>query len=167
MDDWRRLHEELVRCPWFSRVGQRTGSDGDPLIKRVDSWTKATEWAEADITWWCGNEASNVLSEFLHVHHNSQYQEWNKHIASFGPTLDDLIAGTIKSAVPPETRTPAVLKWIRSSLTRAYLECVYSPISDVKLARSQLEWYLAGHFPCGWYVEEEAAFPDHAVTILF
>jgi hypothetical protein len=33
--------------------------------------------------------------------------------------------------------------------------------------RDQVRWYLGGHFPCGWVVEEEAGFPDRAVTVVY
>lgn len=159
--DWRSLHDELTRCPWFARVGRPTERDAGSSVRR------AASWAEADISWWCVNEASNVLGEFLHAHHNRQYQEWNRHIASFGPALDELMAGPVAAALAPEARTPGVAEWIRSQLTRAYLECVYSPLSQVRLVSDQVDWYLAGHFPCGWIVEEEPAFPDRAVAIVY
>jgi hypothetical protein len=167
MTDWHELHDELAQCPWFTRVGQRMERDGDPLVRRVGTWAEASRWAEEDISLWCVNEASNVLSEFLHIHYNREYQAWNSHIASFGPALDDLIAGPVTTALPPEARTPGVMNWIRSHLTSAYLECAYSSMSNVDLVRNQVEWYMLGHFPCGWFVGEESAFPHSAVAIVY
>jgi hypothetical protein len=125
------------------------------------------KWAEAKNSWWCVNEASNVLRVFLNSHHKREYQRWDKHIASFGSALDKLLAGPVTAALPNEARIPGVLEWIRSHLTRAYLERVYSPLSEVRLVTHQVEWYLTGHFPCGWYVEKASAFPDRALTVVY
>jgi hypothetical protein len=165
--DWHELHDNLTRCPWFVRVGRWTDIKEGTLIKTANSWNEAIQWAEADISWWCVNEASNVLSEFLHINHNQQYQEWNNHITSFCSALDALIAGPVTAALPHEAPTQGVVNWIRSHLTRAYLECVYSPLIDIQLVRNQVDWYLAGHFPCGWHVDEEAAFPGRALTVVY
>jgi hypothetical protein len=165
--DWRTLHDELSRCPWFTRIGQGSKRDGAPGVRRVKSWAEAIRWSESDISWWCDNEASNVLSEFLHNHYNKAYQEWNRHLASFGPALDELLAGPVKQALPSEANVPGVAKWIRSNLSGAYLECCYSPLSEVRLVCTHVHWYTLGHFPCGWSVEKETAFPERATTVVY
>jgi hypothetical protein len=165
--NWLELHSELTRCRWFNNVGRRTEQDTNALIRPANSWAEAVQWTEADISWWCINEASNMLREVLHSKHNREYQEWNHHITSFGPALDELLAGPVTSALPPEARMPGALEWIRSHLTRAYLECVYSPLHDISLVRNQVMWYSQGHFPCGWLVDEEPAFPSHAMTVVY
>jgi|GEM_PF-2972415 len=165
--DWRMLNDELLRCPWFERVGERTDRDGDPLIRRAVSWNEAIRWAGAEISWWCANEAANQIRDALHNHYNREYQEWNNHITSFGSAIDGLLLGPVTASLPAEVRTKDVMDWVRSDLTGAYLECVYSHQSDVRLALDRVEWYKAGHFPCGWFVEEESAFPEHAVTVLY
>lgn len=165
--DWHNLHETLMQCPWFTRVSQPTDRDGDPSVRRADSWAVAIQWSNADISWWCVNEASNVLREFLHTRHKQRYQEWNQHIGSFGPALDELVGGPVTASLPPDARTPGVMEWIRSQLTRAYLECVYAPLSDVQLVCDQVDWCVLGHFPCGWFVDAESGFPSRAVTVVY
>jgi len=165
--DWRVLHGELVTCPWFSRVGQRIEPDDNPRIRRAGSWTEAIRWAGEDISWWCANEASNVLRESLHAHYNRQYQEWNHHIDSFSTALDDLMAGPVMTSLPLEACTLKVMNWIRYQLTGAYIESIYSSMSDVRLLREQVEWYLLGYFPCGWLVDAESGFPHRAVTVVY
>ena len=165
--DWRELHKMLAQCPWFTKVGQWTDSEPNKAVRQAKSWNEAMKWTEASISWWCVNEAANVLREFLHTHHNREYQEWNRHIESFGFALDELIASPVTAALPPEVCTPGVKEWIRSHFISAYLECIYSPLSDVRLVCNQIEWYLAGHFPCGWFVEKESGFPDLAVTVVY
>lgn len=108
-----------------------------------------------------------MLRLFLHTHHNREYQDWNRHIESFGPHLDELIAGPVASALPNDANRSGLLEWIRSHLTGVYLEYAYSSISEVRLAYNQAAWYKLGHFPCGWFVDRESAFPEHAVTVLY
>lgn len=162
--DWRALHERLLTCEWFTYVGEPSTDDS---VLWVKSWDAAAAMAAEGNSWYCANVASNLLSGFLHDHHNALYQMWNRHIESFAPVRDDLMIGSIVPAIPPDYRTVDVFDWIRSQLTRAYLECVYSPISDIRLACRQLEWYLKGRFPCGWRVETEDGFPHLAMTVVF
>ena len=104
---------------------------------------------------------------YLHLHHKREYQRWNDYIASFGSALDQLIDGPVLSALPAEARTDDTLACIRAQLTSAYLECVYSPLSDVDLVYRRMEWFMTGHFPCGWSVESESEFPERAMSFVF
>ena len=165
--DWHELHKMLTQCPWFANVGQWKEGEASKQVRRMDSWSDAQIWAKAEISWWCVNEASNIARNFLHTHHNKQYQDWNRHFDAFDPAIKELINGPIKAALPPKVGTPAVKKWIRSHLGRAYVECVYFPLSKMRLVYDQVEWFLKGHFPCGWFVEKPSAFPDRAVTVVY
>ncbi len=165
--DWHELHKMLTQCPWFANVGQWKEGEASKQVRRMDSWSDAQIWAKAEISWWCVNEASNVLREFLHTHHNKQYQDWNRHFDAFDPAIKELINGPIKAALPPKVGTPAIKKWIRSHLGRAYVECVYFPLSNMRLVYDQVEWFLKGHFPCGWFVAKPSAFPEHAMTVVY
>ena len=82
---WEELHDALTRCPWFAHVARPTSRDGDPDVRRVASWVEAVVWASDQNSWWCANEASNVLRLHLHTNHNREYQAWNRHITSFQP----------------------------------------------------------------------------------
>lgn len=163
---WEELHQELQACRWFTQVGEPL-DPAPPNVQRVPTWELACEWASAEISWWCANEASNHLRMFLNDHHRPEYRKWNDHIKSFAPARDELVERVISPLVPEDCRSPKIVEWIRSYLTRAYLECIYSQFAEVHLVCDQVEWYLRGRFPCGWMVKDEISFPDEAVTIIF
>jgi hypothetical protein len=164
---WELLHDALVQVEWFSSVARPPVPNGAALLQCVSNWSDAIRWAGSEISWWCLNEASNILRLHLNNHHNSEYQEWNHHIQVFAPSINMLMTDKVDMSIPVECNAPRARDWIRSQLTRAYLECVYSPLSNTHLMCDQVEWYLKGHFPCGWLVSAEEEFPDDAITILF
>jgi hypothetical protein len=164
-NDWQELHRELQSCPWFAHVGKPLENTSSNL-RTIASWDLASEWASAEISWWCVNEASNVLSLHLSTYHRMEYRKWNEHIKSFAPHRDELLERVVSPLVPGGCRQ-SVVEWIRSHLTSAYLECIYSKLSDIHLVRDQIEWYLRGRFPCGWLVKDEASFPNEAITVIF
>lgn len=164
---WKTLHGMLSHCNWFSRVGESSQLDADPSIMRVHSWESAVAWTENDVSLWCSNEASNVLSLKLHTMHNKEYQLWNDQIRSFRSSISELLITTINPQIPEAYRVKGVSQWIQMQLTGAYLECVYSDLVDVRLARDHVEWFIRGHFPCGCFVEGESSFPAKAVTVVF
>ncbi|HET6425520.1 MAG TPA: hypothetical protein VFG20_17660 [Planctomycetaceae bacterium] len=162
---WEELHQELQACQRFTKVGEPL--DPTPSnVRRVPSWELACEWASAEISWWCKNEAANILRLPLNDHHRPEYRKWNDHIKSFTPARDELVEQIVSPLVPESSRLK-IANWVRSQLTGAYLECVYSQFAEVHLVCDQVEWYLQGRFPCGWMVKDEISFPDEAVTIIF
>lgn len=161
--NWQSLHSELDAHAWFSLVGAPlTDLKG---CRAIDSWESAHTWASAEISWWCVNEASNVLRLDLSNHHRTQYRKWNDHIKEFSAERDALVARV--SELVPEPFREKIGDWIRSHLTSAYLECVYRPFCDVHLVSDQMTWYLKGRLPCGWDVATEEGFPNESVLVLF
>jgi hypothetical protein len=86
---------------------------------------------------------------------------------SFFPQREELLLSVVAPLLPEICRVPKTIDWIRSHLTRAYLECIYGQLANVHLVCDQVEWYLQGKFPCGWSVLSEEAFPHEAKTIVF
>lgn len=163
-NSWQELHRELMECNWFDCVGKEV-LENSPNCNFVESWEQAYNWARADVSWWCINEASNVLSLLLSDRYKLEYRSWNDHIRSFSVQLDDLVLGFSKRI--PEIYREDIGLWIRSHLTSAYLECIYCPLVEVKLVRNQMQWYFRGHFPCGWDCPSEKAFPDDSTIIVY
>ena len=165
-ESWQDLHRELQLCSWFAKVGEPLNAKKASL-QQVLTWNLACDWAKADISWWCANEASNVLSLHLSNNHRIEYRKWNDHIKSFASQRDELLETIVMPLIPGNCREPKVVEWIRSHLTRAYLECIYGPLADIYLVCDQVDWYLQGRFPCGWNVATEEAFPGEANTVVF
>ena len=164
--NWEELHKELSEINWFAHVGD-TNNRIKRKVEYVDSWEKARGWAEADISWWCLNEASNVLSLFLSTAHKMEYRKLNDHIKMISEPRDKLLEQSVVPSIPEDYRSTKMIGLIRSHLNVAYLECIYSPLVDVHLVRDLVKWYLFGRFPCGWKVEDEKSFPARAVTVVF
>lgn len=164
-DNWQYLHDELWRCQWFAHVGEQL-SPSSGRFQEVASWEDAHNWAAAEISWWCVNEASNILSLQLCRQHRIEYRKWNEYIRLFTPGRDKLMEDIVAPLIPEQFR-PKVVEWIRSHLTSAYLECAYSSLVEVHLVREQVAWYINGRFPCGWNVNNEESFPNEAVTMVF
>lgn len=161
---WQSLHRELTESNWFNCVGTG-GNENTPNCSFVASWEQANRWACADVSWWCINEASNVLRLQLSNRYKLEYRKWNDHIRSFSGQLDDLVLEFSKRI--PATYRQNIGLWIRSHLTSGYLECIYSPLVDVTLVRNQMHWYFRGHFPCGWDCPSEEAFSDDSTVVVY
>lgn len=164
--NWEVLHGELLQCPWFENVGKEI-SEPVKLTRAISSWDVATQWSRAEISWWCVNEASNLLRRHLSNNHRQDYRKWNVIIQSFTPSIDDLLHKSVLPSLPSHVERPVILDWIRSHLTSAYLEVAFSGIADVELVCDQVRWYLDGHFPCGWFVPNEEGFPNDSITVVF
>jgi hypothetical protein len=167
LQEWSSLYRQLMDLQWFAHVGDHVVSEEDPSLQRVVNWSDAAKWTESEISWWCLNEASNVLSLHLNDNHNAEYQNWNTRIRSIAPVVEAIIHEKVELSIPMELRSSRIREWVKSQLTRAYMECAYSSISSVELVCGQIEWYLKGHFPCGWLVSAEDEFPAKATTVLF
>jgi hypothetical protein len=163
-NSWQELHSDLLECNWLGLVGTK------PLEQPVgcnfvESWEQAHFWACSDVSWWCINEASNVLSMQLSNRFKFEYRKWNDHIQSFSIELDTLVLEFGKR-IPAMYRQEISL-WIRSHLTSGYLECIYGQLVEISLVRNQMQWYFQGHFPCGWDCPSEVGFPDEATIVVY
>lgn len=162
---WEELQDQLTKITWFSHAGESASIDA-PHSRSVTSWNLAEEWAKSEISWWCVNEASNALRLYLSNNYRQEYRKWNEIIKDFTPSREKLLNDHVLPAVSPDVNQQVILDWVRSQLTRAYLEIAYSEVSEIHLVCDQIEWYLSGHFPCGWYVPNQESFPKDAITLI-
>ena len=115
---WEDLHGELQSCQWLAHVGEPLDLT-PPNLQLVSSWDLAREWASAEISWWCANEASNILRLHLSNNHRAEYRQWNEHIKTFAANRDKLLERTVSPLLPERCQIPKVVDWIRSHL-RSY-----------------------------------------------
>ncbi|VTS06196.1 hypothetical protein [Tuwongella immobilis] len=166
---WDRFHDQIQTWDWFSRVGEpirHLAEEDQPW--RVWNWVQARHWATANISWWCLNEASNLLREFLHVNDHKRYQLWNEHVQAIDESLAPIIESVVRPALPDSFGVELV-DWIRSLLQRASMELAYKYIAPVRIAccLRAVEWFALGYSPCGWIAATENNFPLKSRLIVF
>ncbi len=146
MESATELIERYRKADWFTKVGQLIE---DKSIVRVSSWDEAIatsrakypgDWADMTL------EAMNIVGHEVQRHDRAQYQEWNAHVDWIKAQLGFLKVKVLNSPLKESDISFTVLG--------ACIEAVYGGIVETKLLRDICEWFVKGHFPCGWEGED-------------
>ncbi len=145
------LIEKLQNAPLFSAVGQEIQ---DVNVTKADSWRHAAKLALSKLWYNVRLEQRNNLTSRLSKWHSKRYQRWNEITRAVDPllmpTVDAALEG-IKPAVKLQPRAWAEFAVsVRVDMGGACHETEYSDISSQCFCQSLTDWYLRGHFPCGW-----------------
>ena len=158
------LYAQLEAAAWFSAVGQSLQAED---VKVIQSWEEAAEWCASPISWWANVEGKKRLYEHLASCHYDQFITWNNVARSLLPPVTDLLQSKILTRMPAAVASGKVRDWIQSQLISALLEMHYADFAEVRLFCKQIEYYLEGHFPCGWCVNAPEDFPHHSVVVIY
>lgn len=153
---------ELEMIDWFSHVGSDYQKPG---IRLVSDWEEACRWTSQPISEWCDLEAKQRIYRFMSAAHYDQFAKWNEVAKSILPLIEPLV-DMVRPRFPANSPDNAI-DWFQCQIVGASMELYYATCIDSKLFRDQLEIYKQGHFPCGWYVESEDRFPEHAILIVY
>jgi hypothetical protein len=149
--------DRLEKASWFSRVGINEGS----TVIVVTGWPAAIEQC-ASFEW-----------EDLHLGALNQYRVliaersrdrlnlWNQTVDEVkkvtGPLVDRKIAAVVR-----EHALPKIFRiQVRGDITCACMEAEYADVCPPGFFTSIGQWYVDGHFPCGWW----GAFPQGKLVI--
>ena len=144
MENMFDLLKRYQKADWFAKVGQPIK---DETIARVDDWDTAIarsiakypgNWADTRL------DALNIIGSEVQRHDRAQYQEWNHHVDSIKLQL-----GFLKEKVA-KTPLEDYLYEVDYTVLGACMEAVYGGIIDTTVMRDMCEWFVKGHFPCGW-----------------
>ncbi|QGJ69454.1 Hypothetical protein PBC10988_11360 [Planctomycetales bacterium 10988] len=154
--------EELKAIQWFCNVGNPYTREG---THQVHSWEEAYQWTKQPISKWCSLEGKQITSRAICEHHYEIYRNWNEVAKARLPYTLELVK-FVKSYFP-QHRPQDAIDWFQSQIVGITEEIYYQDLIQNTFHLKQVDVYRDGHFPCGWYVESEEAFPEKAKLIVY
>lgn len=145
------LLEQLDKATFFREVGRPLPEAIQISITTVISWNEALtcchsiEWENYTL------EQRNVLTMYLGTHAHDRYQNWN-----------DIVMDVKKVSGPIAQRKALLLGRTERSMKKRIEDCInwdimgacmeleYADIRVPSFFCWLMEFYLLGHFPCGW-----------------
>lgn len=157
--------DELRQVKWFSSVGQALPANQQ--LKFVSSWNEAFQWTEDPVSWWCNVEGKKLLYENLAKTHYERFSQWNNVARAILPKVKDLLEEVVFPSAQEVAFTEKAKTWIQSQILSSVLELVYRDCVEVTVFTNQIEYYVRGHFPCGWHAESPEGFPNTSILVVF
>jgi hypothetical protein len=149
--------DQLAKASWFSRVGAKEGS----RAAVVTSWPEAIvrcssyEWEDLRL------DALNQCRLCIAERSMERLRLWNDTVdevkKTTGPLVDGKIAGVVREHALPEIFRIRV----HSDITIVCMESEYADVCPPGFFTSISNWYINGHFPCGWW----GIFPEGKLVI--
>ena len=139
--------ERLERAHWFSRVGVH---DTDEAIV-LSSWNEAIEHCST-LEWenFC-LDAVNDYREQLRERFHERSQKWNDVVADVRPPVYAIVRRKVE-LVSCRNDLPKVFEdTVRWDILNLCIEMEHADLCPPGFYAKQTEWYLKGHFPCGWH----------------
>lgn len=157
----RTMIARLKNIDWYSHVGSPAGHDG---VRQVNSWDEAIaldanrEWENTTL------EASNEIGTSIQAVSWDEYQRWNEVVGFLKLELEP-VWRQIKAAAQRQTTTRQQYKEIFNStrwdIVHWGIELEFSEFNPPGLFGQLGEWYIHGHFPCGW----EGEYPNGRLIV--
>jgi hypothetical protein len=142
---------QLEKASWFSRVGINEGSSA----VFVTSWSDAIE--QCDSFEWedLRLDALNQFRACIARQSKERFHLWNRLVDEVKEIVDPLVSRKI-SMVVQERNLPEIFKIrVSNDVSCACMETEYADLCPPGFFTSISQWYINGHFPCGWW----GAFP--------
>ena len=109
-----------------------------------------------------GIEARNLLSEKLHYEHCEHYNRtWNRFVGSIWTAWLPISDATIQPVATTHKLPSRFVEIVNLDIVMACLELEYADLIPPRYFKDRLDWYLAGHFPCGW----DGEFPEGRLIV--
>jgi hypothetical protein len=149
--------DELQKAQWFSRVG----------ISDTSRAMVLASWQDAIMC--CGTidsenyriEASNGNHAQVMLRSKERESEWNDIVDMLKKTTIPFVRRKIEPVVR-DHKLPKVFEGtVQWDILGVCLESEYADLGLSGFYRNLAQWYLNGHFPCGWQGE----FPDGVLII--
>jgi hypothetical protein len=149
--------DRLEKASWFSRVGIQEGSSAAV----VTSWPEAIaqcgsiEWEDLQ------GEALNQYCECIARHSQERFRLWNDTVDEVKKITQPLVGRKI-AAVVHEHNLPEIFNvQVNYDITGLCMEAEYADVCPPGFFTSIAQWYVDGHFPCGWW----GAFPQGKLVV--
>jgi hypothetical protein len=140
------LIDALDRTNFFSCSGMRDTTEAQIL----DSWKNAFLSCASEQWTDLLQEMSNQLAENLARTSMERYRNWNHLVLDIDPNVDALLARKaepILESYNPPAKFTSTMSWV---LVHACMEQEYADVVAPAFFSRLAEWYLRGHYPCGW-----------------
>jgi hypothetical protein len=139
--------DRLEKASWFSRVGINEGSN----IAVVRSWSEAVYHCDSSAWEDLQLEALNKYREYMARRSKDRLRLWNGLVDEVTkitrPLVDRKIAAVIRENNLPEIFSIQV----NYDIIGVGMEAEYADVCPPGFFTSLGDWYVKGHFPCGWW----------------
>jgi hypothetical protein len=141
----RELIAALEGVHWFHNVGKGGKETGVIFVSSWDEalqYCMASEWEEKRI-----GEANGMRASIS----KERLKDWNPLIEQIRPLVECLAES--KMWVLPRAirnRSHEILRTVSWDLVHACMELEYDSLIKTRFYRDVAQWYLKGHFPCGY-----------------
>ena len=151
------LLEKLANAQWFDRLGEKERK----AVVVVSSWQEALESCNADEWGDTQLAGANLLRERVQDKTMDRYQQWNDLVRDLKPHVKSLVDRKTKGVVKEHRLPKAFTDSVMWDILNACLECEYADLCSPSFYDDLANWYIKGHFPCGW----EGNFPAGKLII--
>lgn len=146
---------------WFSHVGEEIKA---AKVRLVFSWKEAIKICKNKDYQNILIEMRNILSEKLCFSFRERFRLWNGLASELRPIIVKILEKSNIPLIIKEKKLPKVfIDSVRWDISAACMELEYADCVPSRFFTEKMEWYLAGHFPCGW----EGDFPQGGRLIVF
>ena len=150
--------QELEQASWFANVGRIDM----PNVAFVKNWLAAiagfvsSEWENVRL------DTLNILRQKVLSQNQVRFNQWNNHVRSLKPSLNDLIRRKSETIVRQEKLPMEFIGNIYTDFLGVAMEAEYSDVVPSGFYSIViLDCYLKGHIPCGW----EGDFPQGRLIV--
>lgn len=147
----RAIIAKLKDVDWYSRVGNPTKDD---RVRQVLSWEEAIaldverDWENTTL------QAANEVRHSIQAASWAEYHSWNEVVGFLKLELEP-IWHHMNIASERQTNARSQYKQIRAStrwdILHWGIESEFSEFNPPGFFSQLGEWYIRGHFPCGWH----------------
>jgi hypothetical protein len=150
--------DRLEKASWFSRVGLNEGSNA--VI--VTSWLEAIEYC-GSIEWEdLQGDALNQYRAFIAQRSNERWHRlWNDTVDEVKKITRPLVGRKIESVVRQNNLPKTFSIQVNYDIIGVCMEAEYADVCPPGFFTSIGDWYLSGHFPCGWW----GVFPEGRLVV--
>jgi hypothetical protein len=136
----------LHTARWFVSVGQPL----DSSVRQAQSWQEADSLC-ADIDW--SNallEGRNEITATIANHFEDYPKPWNETVDYVTMIIKPMIAHKASPIQEQYSLSPAFLDSIRHAVLGMVMAAHYADLYRSAFYADLADWYIKGHFPCGW-----------------
>ena len=152
------LLNQLDRFDWFTNVGGLLPSS----VARAATWREAGAICKTKASSNVALAASNLLTERLYYDHPKRYHRvWNSLVLAINPIWRPLCEARMRPIQIANKLSEEFVHAVDWDIVGACMEIEYADLIPPRYFKDRLDWYLAGHFPCGW----EGDFPEGRLIV--
>lgn len=145
-EDTKDLLEKLRHVKWFSSVGLKDSIEAEVLNSWKKAFTSGTSRRWDDFT----DERSDDYRVELRAASLERFEQWNDTVRLVRPHVQSLVEEKVKESFETITYPENFVNTVRWDILFALMEQEFSDVLPLGFYTKLAEWYLRGHFPCGW-----------------